>query len=239
MTARKAIVIPGGPGLSPSYLRPYIDECLGLYKCHYVDHSSAKTAKDAVSRTAKALNSLRAGDIVLAHSWGSFLALESMKRLDKKLVAPLILLNPVPLTSTGLPLIQSALTKRLKSSTLAKIDQATAEGGPQAGQKIFSLALRAYTGHVGRLPQLEISYWPERDHAVSQTQTRYSHKSIFNKHKASTLVLFGQSDYITPALFDGSPAYMEILPGGHFGFAEQPLAYKRAIVNFLLRQGNT
>lgn len=73
---------------------------------------------------------------------------------------------------------------------------------------------------------------------VSRSQPKYSNKSLFKKVKGRTLVLFGQSDYITPAHFGEPPRHSLTLPGGHFGFAENPLAYKRAIINFLLKSGN-
>ncbi len=233
----KVVIIPGGPGLSPSYLHPYLDDTFSLYQQIYVDPSKAKTAQEASELVAKNLGGLNSDDVVFAHSWGSYLVLEAIKK-RKAPPCHFILANPVPLSSSNLPLVHKTLTERMTPETLQKVEAELRRKGKDAGAEAFRLALRAYTGHAGRLPQLEFEFWPERESMVSRSQPKYSNKSLFKKVKGRTLVLFGQSDYITPAHFGEPPRHSLTLPGGHFGFAENPLAYKRAIINFLLKSGN-
>lgn len=233
----KAVIIPGGPGLSPSYLHPYLDDIFSLHQQSYVDPSKARTAQEASELVTKSFAGLGENDVVFAHSWGSYLVLEAIKK-RKAPPCHFILANPVPLSGNNLPLVLKALTERMTPETLQKVEAELRKKGKDAGAEAFRLALRAYTGHAGRLPQLEFEFWPERESMVSRSQPGYSHKSLFNKINGRTLVLFGQSDYVTLTLFGGKPRHTQTLPGGHFGFAENPLAYKRAIINFLLKSGN-
>ena len=237
-TKSKVILISGGPGLSPSYLRPTLDQVFKDNQRLYIDTSKAKTAAEAIGMTVKSLTSakLNAGDMIFAHSWGSFLALEAVKALGSaRLPCFFVLSNPVPLMSSGLPNIQQTFRSRLTADELAAAEEALSARGPKAGAAFFEIAMKAYCGDSKRHPDLAFKFWPEREAMVNQSQGRYSHKQLFAQVKNRTLTLWGARDYITAADFGAEPRYSQTLAGGHFAFAEDPLACKRAIVNFLLK----
>lgn len=239
-TKSKVILISGGPGLSPSYLRPALDHVFKDHHRIYVDTSKAETAAEAIGMTVKTLTSakLKAGDMVFAHSWGSFLALEAVKALGAaRLPCLFVLSNPLPLTSSDLPRLRQNFSSRLTADELAAAEEALSARGPKAGAAFFEIAMKAYSGDSKRPPDLNLKFWPEREVAVNQSQGRYSHKQLFAQIKNRTLTLWGARDYISAADFGADPRYSQTLAGGHFAFAEDPLACKRAIVNFLLKMG--
>lgn len=229
----KALLIPGGPGLSPSYLRPHFDDLLAGCKVSYVNHAAAKNWPDCFRRVLQQVDKARLGpdDVLITHSWGSFLALEVLK--IRKLPCRFILANPVPLNSRAIPDIVANFRSRLRDSELMCLSDFAEAKGTAAGTLMIDLMFPAYCGRRGKLPQLDFTYWPERDAVIAPETSKYNHLSTFRKVDKRSLVLFGEKDYIQPEHFGHTPANHQVIPGGHFGYAEKPAKWSKAIRDFI------
>lgn len=232
----KALIIPGGPGLSPSYLRPQFDDMLQGHKVIYVNHAQAKNWADCFERVLKQIDkaNLKSDDVVITHSWGSFLALEALKL--RKLPCRFVFANPVPLTSKNIPDIVSNFRGRLKESELMCLSTFAEAKGTAAGILMIDLMFPAYCGRRGKLPQLDFNYWPERDAAIAQQTSKYSHLALFRKINKRSLVLFGEKDYIQPEHFGYVPVNHKLIPGGHFGYAEKVAKWGKELRNFMAQK---
>ncbi len=224
---RTVLIVPGGPGLSPSYLRPYTDHIFRDFRRIYVNHAAASHAGEVLARAQeKAVQAnLTDRDVIFTHSWGSWIALELCQRLP--LPARFVLANPVPLTGEGLTIIQRRLLDRVTPWQHARLGQTT------DGNRIMQILLRSYCGHRGRLPHLSFRYNPRKGARIESETGVYDHRPVFATIAARTRLIFGKTDYIRPTDFPRTAARHSLLPKGHFGFAEATDSYRKAVLSFL------
>ena len=231
----RVLVFPGGPGMSPSYLHPALDTVLDGLSVSYIDVAAPKTWADCLAKAVKQTEKFAptAQDIILTHSWGSFLAFEVMRKV--KLPCRFVLANPLPLTSALMPEIVLNFRSRLTDSELYRLsDILETQSGRKAGNIMLSLMMPAYCGRTrGKMPELEFDYWPEREAAISKETLKYQHVALFKAIERRSLVLFGEKDYIQPEHFGYAPENNHVLPGGHFAYAEKTAAWKKAIRAFI------
>jgi pimeloyl-ACP methyl ester carboxylesterase len=160
-------VFSGGPGLSCSYIEASLERyasrlefvCFDQPGCGNSHFSNDTTLELTISATAEFVNT-HSGNRpygILAHSWGALLFAMCSKRLNLK-PSVSVLMNPSPLDREGFDHVGNQLGQRVHPKSMERISELMADGSREAGRKLMSLALPAYTGRNSQLPEIEFDY---------------------------------------------------------------------------------
>lgn len=234
---KEIFVLPGGPGLSASYLRFAFSELHRDFRVHYFDCPGTDTDEidtgisvDECIQAAKiTFNRLcKSEDIILVtHSWGSFVA--SHLLLDDTIgrrIKKVVMFNPVPLDSEAYQRVGKKLGARVRPEVAAQIPKLLEKGNLEAGQKIIELGLPAYSGtdQVPDVPLNVIQYQPRVFLSISGSIRAFSNWDALRANN-TTNIIFGDKDYIDSSDFSkfdlDSANQVEVL-GGHFFVLESP-----------------
>jgi pimeloyl-ACP methyl ester carboxylesterase len=237
------LVFSGGPGLSHSYLFHHLSFLARGYRVTFFDQlgcggsvsHASPTTEETVSHAVEAIRTLSPSKpvVIVAHSWGAFVAFEVLSRAREISVRKVVLLNPVPMTKAGYDASGAALASRVPHEVLQEIAALMAHATPDAGMQVMMKALPYYCGRTTSLPSLEFDYCIPTYNSVAASLPAYSHVDLFRGLMEKTTVVFGRTDFITEDMYSRDvgkalPGSMiQTLEGGHFAFADDEFGFQK------------
>ncbi len=248
------VVVHGGPGMDFSYMKSSILTLSDSFRVILYEQRPLKSetlekdfgAEDQVQDLVGLIGELSAesGDPVslIAHSWGTYLALEALNSADSKSIGKVVLVNPLPLTWGRLVEAGGRLGGRVKPEHLEIVDRLERTGTEEAGFELMELVSYAYLAPANRgivKPDVR-RYNPlvnaQVTESVEDFDQRCSAVAVAGQHDIA--VIHGDSDYIeasdTRELAQNTRQFV-LADCGHFPFVEQPEALISAIRDHLNR----
>lgn len=243
------LVVHGGPGFDHRYLRPHLSTVDANRSWIYYDQLGSRddvgdddlSAHAQVAELAGVIDAVRrwqAPPTIFAHSWGTYLLIECLRSANDVAVDGVILCNPMALSWDRFAQSGERLASRLDPETLQRIEELERMATDAAGVELMELALPAYVGDLrGNVPLQFPLYRSVVNEGVFATiegfdQTAY----VAHALPARALVIRGDRDFISTtetAELDGVAEVAVIADVGHFPFAENPPAFRKAIKRFL------
>ncbi len=156
------VVVHGGPGMDFSYMKSSILTLSDSFRVILYEQRPLKSetlekdfgAEDQVQDLVGLIGELSAesGDPVslIAHSWGTYLALEALNSADSKSIGKVVLVNPLPLTWGRLVEAGGRLGGRVKPEHLEIVDRLERTGTEEAGFELMELVSYAYLAPANR-----------------------------------------------------------------------------------------
>jgi proline iminopeptidase len=265
-----AIVLHGGPDFDSAYLLPELDRLADIFRLVYFDQRgrgrsadwvraeeiSLATDLDDIERVRNHF-SLEAPTLV-AHSWGTVLALEYALRYPTR-VSRLILLNPAPASAADAELLGKAYTARLgdamKRQRTIVTGQAYLDGDPEAVAERYRIhfkhalakkehyeplmrAMRAAFLLQGPTGILKARAVESRLMADTWQQPDYDLTSRISTLQIPALVVWGNRDFIPRQIAEHvagtlpQARMVTIEDCGHFAYMECPAAVRTALLDF-------
>ena len=265
-----AIVLHGGPDFDSAYLLPELDRLADIYRLVYFDQRGRGRSADWVRAEEISLAtdiddiervrnhfSLEAPTLV-AHSWGTVLALEYALRHPTR-VSRLILLNPAPASAADAELLGRAYTARLgdamKRQRAIVTGQAYLDGDPEAVAERYRIhfkhalakkehyeplmkAMRAAFLLQGPTGILKARAVESRLMADTWQQPDYDLTSRISSLQIPALVVWGNRDFIPRQVAEHvagtlpQARMVTIEDCGHFAYMECPTAVRTALLDF-------
>lgn len=233
------IVIPGGPGLSNEYLRFAFTQLISInanlhfYNPYGSPESSGETHDlealiDQIPQVAYDKGLTHYG--LIAHSFGSYLALRALERTGDDIDA-LIMLNPIPYQYHHWQQALINIQQRIPQSVadrIAKLSEHTS-----ISSEFFKLILPYYTGidNPTDLPSLtelpEIPLDMQACERIASQVPNYDDKSILESINCPIAQIVGGKDpfFKDEHLLKDKTIVMPDL--GHYPFLEDPNAFKQ------------
>ncbi len=255
------VIVHGGPGLDHSYFLPSMGRLSSRHQLIFFDQRASgrsgipkDTAGMAFGRFIDDLEGIRRAFGIermnlLAHSWGSVLALRYALRYPGHLKS-LILVAPNPASSSYFGDAREALrrrTSRSDSIAIAKLMQSDrmARRTPGAMEDLFRLTFRAMVYKKEDADKLVLSF--PRDYALRNSllmhlgpeANRYDLHADLASLSVPTFIVAGEADVMPPEalqrLHEGiSGSQLAVIRNcGHFPFLEQPDEFFPAVFRFL------
>lgn len=257
----KVVLLSGGPGFSPEYLRP-VAEKLGDRYAFVLFHQrgTGKSVVPVVDANALSLKNL-VGDLeslreelkvkqltIAGHSFGGILSMMYAREHPQR-IAKLVLIDSGGPTLKSVMKFNANLEARFSEEDKAKVKEWTAaktkENHRRAVLEITRAKTPAYFADRGRAKPLMDSMTEESFHdgvfwSIVPQMMALDLREGLEKVKAPVLVIHGKQDPLETAeevhaTFPGSR--LEILEdAGHFPWLEQPDRFYK-IINDFLSQG--
>lgn len=240
------LLVHGGPGLSSSYLRGCAEAFAPLGAWRAYDQLGSRPGEEALVPTLAALVaqlgdeaaalSAEAGTPVgvLAHSWGTHLALRALAGGLK--IGGLVLVNPLPLTWEQLQADRRRLAERLAPEQAAASERLLDAADPAAARRSLELMVPAYVARTPTPLSLAFDVFrPDVTAAVNREATGYALDPAAIALPDRTLVVYGGEDYLSAGCLDAlGPAHARVtLDGvGHYPFAEAPERFAQALAEW-------
>lgn len=242
----RLLLVHGGPGLDSSYFRkPFSEMPLSAEIYTYNqsgDEEHTPTIAELVDQLSDAVAQLVEQDkrraVVLAHSWGTYLALQLFSDPEMvDTVSGLVLSNPLPREWAVLVEGMGVLGSRLDADRMAKIDTLETEGSRESGRKALELAISAYLSprNTSPYPTFE-TYIPSVNAAVVNQIEGYEIDIDKIKIPRPSLILYGEDDFLPVNGLGDMPegvATKVLRSAGHFPFCEDPAAFAAAVEAYL------
>jgi proline iminopeptidase len=265
-----AIVLHGGPDFDTGYLLPDLDRLADIYRLLYFDQRgrgksaewvraeeiSLATDLEDIERVRQHFN-LEAPTL-LAHSWGSVLALEYALRYPNR-VSRLILLNPAPASAGDAEVLGTAYTTRLgdvmKRQRAIVTGQPYMQGDPESVTERYRLHFKYalarkdhYESLMRTMRSAFIAQGPTgilkaravEDRLMADTwqQPTYDLASRAASLQIPALVIWGNRDFIPRQIAEHLAGVLPqarmvtIEDCGHFTYLECPAAVRSALLDF-------
>lgn len=249
----RVLLLSGGPGFSPDYLRPIADALKSKYQFVLLHQRGTGKSKDAQSlqfpKLVADIEALRKelGEeklIVAGHSFGGILAMMYAREHPARLQA-LVLINSGGPTLAAAAKFTANLESRFSAEEKAAIAEWTGklkEQHERAVLEITKAKTAAYFADRAKAKLLtdELSEDSFRDTtfwAIVPQMMALDIREGLEKVKAPVLVLHGKQDPLETAAevhatFPGSQL-VNLDDAGHFSWLEQPKAFFAALDGFL------
>jgi pimeloyl-ACP methyl ester carboxylesterase len=227
------VVVHGGPGFNHRYLTsPLLPLTAHFRLLFYDQRSRGAVTPAALTEQLRGIliasNRAEGPPFVLAHSWGTYLALACLTAGNAPEVRGAVLLSPVPLTLDGF------------NRAGARFERSLPKPAPTGIRELFPYYLakqnRGAKQYQGKTP-IPI---PQFNAAINEKVTAALQRSSYDFRRASRLLpkrthfVFGRQDLISKASdFKGvsrSVAITNIPGAAHFAFAEQPEAFRSVVL---------
>ncbi len=247
------LLVHGGPGMDSSYLAAFAQRAgqfaqVRTYNQHPLagEDPTAFTMGDLVNQLREHIQAgVQQADgqplTVLAHSWGTHVALHTLRQHPELAVARLTLWNAVPLTWSAFHEAAARQLPRICAADLARIEELEASGTEADGLEVMRLAADSYLApaHAG----LDVGvrrYNPTACATIASTAQGYDLTDVMFPATLQVSTVWGEYDHFQPS--DWPPAQLTrtrsyTLPNcGHFPFAEVP-DQALALLREILEQG--
>jgi len=223
------VVVHGGPGFNHKYLTRSLLPLSAHFRLVFYDQRS-RGAISPAALTEQLRKILVAAAVdgppaVLAHSWGTYLALACLTMPDSPAVRGAVLVSPVPLTLSGF------------NRAGARFKRSLPKPAPTEIKELFPY----YLAKQNRGKQ-SIAV-PQFNAAAYATVLAGLQRSSYDFRRASrslaqdTHFVFGRQDRLSePSDFKGisrKVSFTTISGAAHFAFAEQPEVFRRLVVGAL------
>ena len=270
---RPLIVLHGGPDFDQAYLRPELDELADAYRLIYYDQrgrgKSAGNVRPEDVTLASDLDDLDKvrryfrldAPVLLAHSWGTVLALEFALR-HPTLVSHLVLMNPAPASQAQVARLRQSYVAQLGSDMdrqrAIQAGAAYKEGDPDAVAARYRIhfrhALQRPADYEKLMARMSAGFrdqgrdgilkaWAveERLYRDTWSMPGYDLLPKLRSLRIPTLVIVGEQDFIPPSIAGEiaqalPEATLVAIPKcGHFAYLECRSAVRSALNSFFAR----
>jgi proline iminopeptidase len=270
---RPLIVLHGGPDFDHAYLRPELDELADTYRLIYYDQrgrgKSAGNVRPEDVTLASDLDDLDKvrryfrldAPVLLAHSWGTVLALEFALR-HPTLVSHLVLMNPAPASQAQVAKLRQSYVAQLGSDMdrqrAIQAGAAYKEGDPDAVAARYRIhfrhALQRPADYEKLMARMSAGFrdqgkdgilkaWAveERLYRDTWSMPGYDLLPRLRSLRIPTLVIVGEQDFIPPSIASEIAqalpwATLVAIPNcGHFAYLECSSAVRSALNKFFTR----
>lgn len=242
------LIVHGGPGMSHDYLVGALQHYADLRTLYFFDqlgcgstHDQAPykiTADDTLSHIEAIALALRpaGSDVgILAHSWGTHLTLQLLKRAPRRF-SELVLVSPFPVTRTGLEAAFARLDSRIPRAILKEVS--SLERQPGSGRKIMDLLLPHYV--VNRrvhFPSAIHRYDARVNETILSSLGSFDTRSAIAHLPDRSIVVRGDQDFVpfdsVKPIADSARQAVTLIGVGHFPFFEAELEFRHVIRSFL------
>lgn len=233
------LIIHGGPGMDYSYLTESLMPLSDDHELIYyeqtpesgTDHpnptalAQVDELEDVIVDISSADHSIR----VVAHSWGTYLALEVARRPAISKISHMALISPMPLTWDRFVAAGGRLVARVDENDLPQVDLLENEGTEESGRALMELVSYAYLAGGRRSPVRPAigRYNPRVNAAISASIENYSHVEIAKfLDRVKISLIYGDGDYFIPSdtkeIAENSSVTI-LKECGHFPFSEKPV----------------
>jgi pimeloyl-ACP methyl ester carboxylesterase len=227
------VVVHGGPGFNHKYLVPSLAALGPHFRLVFYDQRSRGAVTPAsltkqLRRILAACGKREGPPFVLAHSWGTYLALACLTAGNAPEVRGAVLLSPVPLTLDGF------------NRATARFERSLPKPAPTGIRELFPYYLAKQNRGAKQHPGKTSIPIPQFNAAINQKVMAALQRSSYDFRKTSrplpkrTHFVFGRQDLLSRASdFEGIRSRLAVtnIPrAAHFAFAEQPDAFRRVVV---------
>lgn len=193
------VVVSGGPGLSNNYLKYALKNIplrgnLYFYNLYGSPESDNKDPSihemvDQIKQVAVENKLEKYG--IIAHSFGSYLALRALEENASNIQA-LIMLNPVPFEYSAWKASLSSIVEKVPQSILDQLDELS--GNPDEGGRIFKLIYPYYIGHKASNLPVEVELDVGACNAISEKVSQYSDIDLVSSLTIPVVRIVGELD---------------------------------------------
>jgi pimeloyl-ACP methyl ester carboxylesterase len=220
------VVVHGGPGFDHWYLTPPLLPLAKHFRLVFYDQRSrgAITPAGLTEQLRRILAAVASEGppVVLAHSWGTYLAFACLTLPNAPAVGGAALVSPVPLTLKGF------------TRAGARFQKSLPKPAPTSIKELFPYYLAKQNRGKESIPM------PHFDAAAYRRIMTALQGSSYDFRKASALLpkathlVFGRQDHLSePSDFKGISrrvSFTNVSGAAHFAFAEQPEVFRRFFV---------
>ncbi len=232
------IVVPGGPGLSNSYLRYALEKIPIACKLHFYDvygspesdnkNPSLNEMTDQIDLVANKNNLSEYG--LITHSFGNYLVMRAFQK-SKGSIKAIIMLNPIPYEFHAWKEALSGIIKRVPETIFKEMISLSSSDKPDAGVKLFRLIFRYYVANRDSDLPVEVPFDSNVCNTIAGKVPKYNDKELVSSASIPIVRIVGGSDLF----FDDHKILLErtiILPKvGHYPFFGDPDSFYKAIRN--------
>jgi pimeloyl-ACP methyl ester carboxylesterase len=229
------LVIPGGPGLSSTYLKTGLAEAFAGCKVHFYDPLGAPELSvedvptidnmvDQIFSVIKELNVPRCGFIT--HSFGNYLAMRALEKAQQD-ISGLIMISPMPFSSGNWRTSLQKIAEKVPASVFTDIQALSA--AKDSGSKIFKAFFPYYAVQSVELP--DIPFDSQMCDKISAQVGEYDERELVTSLGIPVACIVGEVD---PFLLEKELLENKIVtvPGvGHYPFLENPEEFSKAVTN--------
>ncbi|MFI6168954.1 alpha/beta fold hydrolase [Nocardia sp. NPDC051052] len=232
------LVVHGGPGMDYSYMTETLIALESKYELFFYEQTPEAgvedpnpTASKQVDELEDILNSIatdKRSIRIIAHSWGTYLALEVARRPAISKVSHMALISPMPLTWDRFASAGERLVSRVDEDDLPRVDQLESEGTEESGKKLMELVSYAYLagGHQSTARPSIGRYNPTVNASVSASIEGYNQIDVTKfLEEVEVALIYGEDDYFIPSGTQELSQISEVSllkNCGHFPFSENP-----------------
>jgi proline iminopeptidase len=222
------VVVHGGPGFNHKYLMPSLLPLGRHFRLVFYDQRSRGAVSSAVLTEQLrmilfACSSSGDAPFVLAHSWGTYLALACLTSARRPDVRGALLVSPMPVTLQGF------------NRASARFDRSLPKPAPTGIDSLFPYYLaKRNRGRISLpVPQFNAAVYEKVMAALQRSS--YDFRTGLRRLPRPTRLVFGAQDQLSRASdftrLRGRVAITNIAGAAHFAFAEQPDTFRRVVVN--------
>ncbi len=235
------LVVPGGPGLSNSYLKYAFEKMSIMVKTDFYDmygspESDNKNPSIAqmLDQVAQIINKNPTRECgLIAHSFGSYIALKAVQQRNLNIKA-IILLNPIPFELNKWKEALASISLKVPTQVINEIIslcKKKGEGADTVSSALFAKLFPYYIGKKSCSLPLEVDLDFKACNAIAQKVPDYDFKDFLASSKVPIVRIVGEYD---PFFIHGNDELMEdktiIIPEvGHYPFFEDPQGFCNAI----------
>lgn len=247
---RKLLLLQGGPGLSNEYLRDEFSFCSKDYEIKTLEYPGCEAGSaskaSSMGQIVKKISDFTAnfgGDFdVLAHSWGSYVLLETFRTHPNFTSGKLLFLTPTPATWDALLKVGQKIQKFKETKLSKKVQQRLTELKPDGNgpedREYIQLIKPLYVRDEKFVQSLKFIHYNQAvETDLFSEMTGYSQEAVLRKLKNQIYVLLGDSDFISKedlkdlCIVAKKTAVFQNC--GHSPFVEDRVGFSKAVLEIL------
>lgn len=229
------IVVPGGPGLSSSYLKYALEKIHFGCKLYFYDmygspesENNNPTLDEMVDQISHVASENKLGEYgLITHSFGNYLAIRAQQK-DKNIKA-IIMLNPIPFNYQAWKSALTRIVEKVPESALKVIISLSESNDSHAGAQLFRLIFPYYIGVKNIDLPIDVPFDIKACNFIADKVSEYNDEGIISSSEVPMVRIVGELD----SFFNDKefiPDQLIIIPGvGHYPFFEDPENFNNAM----------
>jgi pimeloyl-ACP methyl ester carboxylesterase len=216
------VVVHGGPGFDHKYLTPSLLPLARHFRLVFYDQRSrgAITPAKLIEQLRRIVAAVSDGSpVVLAHSWGTYLAFACLTVANAPVVRGAMLISPVPLTLKGFNRAEARFEKSLPTPAPTEI------------KALFPYYLAKRNRRKASIPIPHVDALAYGKIITALQASSYDFRKACASLPKRTRLVFGREDRLSRASdfreIRRRVAITNIPGAAHFAFAEQPETFRR------------